>query len=183
MEPYIGQIQPFAFGFAPKGWSTCEGQLLPISQYTALFSLIGTTYGGDGRTTFALPDLRGRAMVGQGRGPGLSLISWGEMGGTETITLTSLNMPAHTHVATATSTLYVESVQGTKINPTGRMIAGHDNAFNDPDPAANTPLYNESISTEVNVGVAGGSQPFNKRDPFLGIYICIAMVGIFPSRN
>jgi len=97
MEPFLGQIQPFGFNFAPRGWAKCDGQLLPISTYSALFSLIGTTFGGDGRTTFGLPDLRGRSIVHIGNGPGLSSISWGQRGGVENIYITQANMPSHSH--------------------------------------------------------------------------------------
>src|SRR5687767_9318635 len=101
MEPFLGQIQAFGFNFAPRGWAQCQGQLLAINTNTALFSLLGTTYGGNGQTTFALPDFRGRTMVGQGQGPGLSAYTIGQVGGTESVTLTSNNLPAHTHIATA----------------------------------------------------------------------------------
>ena len=104
-EPFIGQIQPFAFNFAPRNWALCDGQLLPISQNTALFSLIGTTYGGDGRTTFGLPDLRGRVPIHQGHGPGLSSYVIGQTGGSATNTLTQAQMPSHTHTATPTGFL------------------------------------------------------------------------------
>ena len=97
MEPFLGQIQAFGFNFAPRGWSKCEGQLLPISQWTALFSLLGTTFGGDGRTTFGLPDLLSRSIVGMGQGPGMDNITWGERGGNYTYTLTTQQMPSHAH--------------------------------------------------------------------------------------
>src|SRR5215211_4319727 len=99
-EPFIGQIMLVPYNFAPRGWAFCAGQILPIAQNTALFSLLGTTFGGNGQTTFALPDLRGRAPIGQGQGPGLSNISLGEAAGTETVTLLSTNMPAHSHTVT-----------------------------------------------------------------------------------
>src|SRR5216117_169121 len=116
MEPFIGQIQAFGFSFAPRGWATCSGQILSIAQNTALFSLLGTTYGGNGQTTFALPDLRGRAMIGPGQGPALSSHVLGEVGGTESTTLNPNQMPAHTHTATfngSTSTMSGAAVDAT----------------------------------------------------------------------
>ncbi len=174
MTPFIGQIQPFGFGFAPQGWALCSGQLLPISQYSALFSLLGTTFGGDGRTTFALPDLRSRSIVGVGSGAGLSTISWGEKGGAEQITLTTANMPAHRHSVTATTNdaTLDEAAAGVRFGTAG------------------TPIYAPASSGTGTVALAadstsqvGGSQAFQSRNPFLGIYVCIALVGVYPSRN
>jgi len=166
MEPFIGQIQAFGFNFAPRGWAMCEGQLLPISQNTALFSLLGTTFGGDGRTTFALPDLRGRSIVGMGNGPGLSNISWGERGGAENHTLTVGQMPSHTH------NIGVNSAAGEEASPVGAHIAGITDGF-----AENS---NGNLAAPTN---AGGSQSFGIRSPYLGINVCIALQGIFPSRS
>lgn len=182
-EPYIGQIQAFGFNFPPRGWATCQGQILSIAQNTALFSLLGTTYGGNGQTTFALPDLRGRSGIGQGQGPGLSDIVMGEQSGTENITLLITNMPIHTHVATGTSTLQAEGKPGDSANPQGRMLAGNANTFVSPDSTANKTLFSESVTTTVTNSTAGGSQPFGKRDPYLGLNFCIALQGIFPPRN
>ena len=178
-EPFIGQIQPFGFNFAPRNWAMCQGQILSIAQNTALFSLLGTTYGGNGQTTFALPDLRGRTMVGIGQGPGLSNINWGEQGGTEQTTLITNNLPSHTH--TATSTLFAEGLPGTATNPAGKLLAGIQNGYINPDPTANKALSDESITTVI--GNTGGSVPFSNRSPYLGLTICIATEGIFPSRN
>jgi len=166
MEPFIGQIQAFGFNFAPRGWAMCEGQLLPISQNTALFSLLGTTFGGDGRTTFALPDLRGRSIVGIGNGPGLSTISWGERGGAENHTLSVAQMPSHTH------NIGVNAAAGEEANPTGKHIAGITDGF------AENATGNLAAPTS-----AGGNQSFGIRSPFLGINVCIALQGIFPSRS
>lgn len=168
MEPFLGQIQAFGFNFAPRGWAYCNGQLLAISQYSALFSLLGTQYGGDGRTTFALPDLRGRNGLHFGQGPGLSNIVMGERGGAETLTITVAQMPSHNHALAAKE-------EGTSDSPNGAFIAGDGtNAF---DFNSNTVMANASI------GNTGGNQPLNIQNPFLGINYCIALEGIYPSRN
>ncbi|WP_340112900.1 phage tail protein [Maribellus mangrovi] len=171
MEPFLGQIQAFGFNFAPRGWAFCQGQLLAISQNTALFSLLGTTYGGDGRTTFALPDLRGRSMVGMGNGPGLSDIRQGQKGGQEQVTLTVANMPSHNHAPSVA----VQTGAGESSAPTG-YLAAHSGAFGE-EPSSGANLAG------VNSNNAGGSQAFSTRDPFLGLNISIALVGIFPSRS
>jgi|TARA_R100001132_G_C3243402_1_gene73284 microcystin-dependent protein len=166
MTPFLGQIQAFGFNFAPRGWAKCEGQLLPISQYNALFSLLGTMYGGDGRTTFGLPDLRGRSIVGTGNGPGLSTITQGEKGGVENITLTLNNLPSHTHnIGVSTST-------GEEANPSGKHLGAITDGYAE-DADAN-------LAAPSN---AGGGQSFNSRNPFLGINVCIALEGVYPSRN
>lgn len=172
MEPFIGQIQAFGFNFAPRGWAKCEGQLLAISQYTALFSLLGTTFGGDGRTTFGLPDLRGRSMVGMGNGPGLDNISWGEKAGNYQIALNANNLPPHAHAVAVP----VSTAGGEEATPNGQHIANHASAFNE-DATSGASL------APFNTGNVGGNVPFNSRNPFLGINICIALQGIFPSRN
>lgn len=189
MEPFLGQIQPFGFNFAPRGWAFCDGQLLPIAQNTALFSLLGTTFGGDGRTTFALPDLRGRSIVHCGNGAGLSTITWGERGGRENVTLNQMNMPSHSHAlvnGTANVTVYSTESSGNEVNESD----GGNNGFST---GGSTPaIYQESPTTADHVGgvvisgstnLTGGSQAFNIRNPFLGIYVSIAMQGIFPSRS
>ena len=174
MEPFIGQIQPNGFNFAPRGWSLCWGQLLPISQNTALFSLLGTTFGGDGRTTFGLPDLRGRSMVGVGTGPGLAPIGWGQRGGSEQITLSVSQMPSHDHIANVVA----ESGVVGSANAKGRMLAGAM-IYADPAPANNKQMSTESI----NMLNTGGGQSIYIRNPFVGIYVSIALVGIYPSRS
>jgi microcystin-dependent protein len=188
MEPFIGQIQPFGFNFAPRGWAKCEGQLLSISQYSALFSLLGTTYGGDGRTTFGLPDLRSRSIVGIGNGPGLSSISWGERGGLEMVTLNQANMPSHSHdLINGTANVQVSTTDNTDdANETSQGDAGLGTAGNMPsiyreNPTTSDHLGGVSISGSTNL--SGGNLPFQMRNPFLGINVCIALVGIFPSRN
>lgn len=172
MDPFIGQIQEFGFNFAPQGWARCDGQLLPISEYDALFALIGTTYGGDGQTTFALPDLRGRSIVHPGQGPGLAPIQLGEIGGQENVTLTVVNMPSHSHIVN----IGVSTEPGTLADPQNNVLASHPGAFNE-DVTSGALLNNGQTS------IVGGSQPFNIRNPYLGINVCIALYGIFPSRN
>ena len=176
MEPFLGQIQLFGFNFAPRGWAKCEGQLLSIAQYSALFALLGTMYGGDGRTTFALPDLRGRAAVGYGTGPGLSSIQIGQKGGTESITISQGNLPNHNH--SLNLTIPVNTGNGDENNAQNNVIATHDNAFSE-DASAGANLAPVAGTTNST----GGSQAFNVRDPFLGLNYCIALTGIYPSRN
>lgn len=182
-EPFMGEIKPFGFNFAPRGYAQCNGQILSIAQNTALFSLLGTTYGGNGINTFALPDLRGRTMVHQGQGLGLSPINMGEMSGVENVTLTSANLPVHTHTATATSTLYGEGLPGNSQNPQGKLLGGLPNLYITPDPTQNKQFAPEAVETLVTVNPTGSSIPVNIRNPFLGLNLCIALEGIFPSRN
>jgi microcystin-dependent protein len=171
MDPFIGQIQAFGFNFPPRGWAFCDGQLLSISQNAALFSLLGTTYGGDGRTTFALPDLRGRSIVHAGQGPGLNSITQGEREGSENIILTVNNLPAHNHNVSVA----VNSGSGEESSSTS-YLASHANAFSEVPTS-------DAVLAGVNQTNVGGNQPVNIRNPFLGIYVCIALQGIFPSRQ
>ena len=174
-SPFIGEIETFGFNFPPRGWAFCDGQILPISQNTALFSLLGTTFGGDGRTTFGLPDLRGRVAIHPGSGPGLSPITWGQRGGAENHTLSVAQMPAHTHTATLKGT----NRPGNTALPAGHTLAskGRTNIYQTSAPDV------DMQGGSVVVGSTGGSQAFSIRDPFLGIYHSIALQGIFPSRN
>jgi len=172
VEPFIGQLILVPYNFCPQGWLAPEGQLLPINQYTALFSLIGTLYGGDGERTFALPDLRGRVPVGVGQGPGLSPYTWGQEGGKESQTLTQAQMPAHSHSLNSTSGL------ATSLAPTGNTVL----AAQDRVKVYSTAAPNGSMAPS-SIGVAGGNQPFDIRPPFLGLQWCIAIQGVFPSRN
>ncbi len=172
MEPFIGQIQAFGFNFPPRGWAQCDGQLLSISQNQALFSLLGTMYGGDGRTTFGLPDLRGRVMIHQGNGPGLSSKSIGQKGGSETNTLSVAQLPSHNHNLRASSTA------GDSNSPTGRVLG--DAGFLDNDFKAAESLVDMNVNA---IGNTGGSQPVNNMQPYQVINICIALTGIYPSRN
>jgi microcystin-dependent protein len=178
-EPFIGQIQPFGFNFAPRGWALCDGQILPISQNTALFSLLGTTYGGNGQTNFALPDLRGRMMVHQGSGPGLPPVVMGEVAGSPQQTLLISNMPAHNHMLNASTTAADGS---TPANTFLALANGADNLGN----PVTVQIYGPAANTTMNpmaIGISGGSVPFSIMPPYLVISICIALNGIFPSRN
>ena len=170
-EPFIGEIRLFPYTFAPRGWAFCNGQLLSISQNTALFALIGTIYGGDGRTTFALPDLRGRVAVSSGQGPGLGTYELGAMGGAESVSLTEGEMPVHRH------RLSVNGQAGGFNSPSnryvGRASTGTPNAG-----AANGKFLNAGAIT-----AAGDSQPHENRPPHLVLNYCIALEGIFPSRD
>ncbi|MBZ9612375.1 phage tail protein [Rheinheimera maricola] len=206
IDPMLGSMCVFAGNFAPRGFALAQGQLLSISQNTALFSILGTTYGGDGRTTFALPDTRGRALIGAGHGSGLSFITLGQMSGQETTTLTLNQMPQHNHSAsTNVQLLNMDSSASTAVlkglaamsnsnTPTGRVLAnspGRDNIYSDGAP--NVELNPESIELNINldmlfdssttVGLAGGNQSFSVRDPYLAINWVIALEGIYPSRN
>lgn len=175
-EPYIGQIMMFAGNFAPRGWQFCQGQVLSIAQNTALFSILGTTYGGNGQTTFALPDLRGRVPMQPGQGPGLSPRTLGEQGGSENVTLISTQMPAHTHAHVASG------AQGDQFSPEGNVNAVQV----DPNTQQPVNMYSAAPNTTMNpasIGVAGGSQPHNNMQPYTCINFIIAMEGIFPSRN
>jgi microcystin-dependent protein len=164
-EPFIGQIILVGFNFAPRGWAFCQGQLLSIAQNTALFSLLGTTYGGNGQTTFALPDLRGRVPIGFGQGPGLQNYVLGQTGGQETHTLISNEMPSHNHGLGANSNDAVDS------NPVNNF------------PAAQGAYANTANGQMSPTQLTGGSQPHNNLQPYLVLNYCIALVGIFPSRN
>lgn len=195
MEEYLGTIKSFGFNFAPRGWAVCDGQLLSIAANTALFSLFGTTYGGDGRTSFALPDLRGRSVVKVGSGPGLNTIMWGERGGSENEYVTTMEMPTHGHAM----------IDGdVNVTTTTKVYVGSNGATNETDSGANSfagggassSIYSEPpMSADYVGGVTsvsmmygqtnsvGGSLPFDTRNPFLGIYMCVAMEGIYPSRG
>jgi len=172
MEGMIGEIKMFGGNFAPRSWALCEGQLLPISSNTALFSILGTTYGGDGRTTFALPDLRGRVAVQQGNGPGLSSYNLGQKGGAETNTLTVNNLPSHTH--TASSELEISKGEIANDDESSAADAGFLKADLD---------STEKMTVDATVGNTGGSQAVNNIQPFLAVNYIICLQGIFPSRN
>lgn len=172
MEPYIGQVCLFGFNFVPKGWAQCNGQIMSIAQYSALFSLLGTTYGGDGRTTFALPDLRGRVAINQGHGPGLSDYRMGEMAGTESVTLITPEIPAHTHAGM----LHASNGAVNQEEAAGHLLG--EGAFYT-NGAANQIMN----SAAVTINPTGGNQSHENRQPFLVLNYCIALVGIFPSRG
>lgn len=170
-DPFVAEIRIFPFNFPPKGWAFCDGQLLPLSQNTALFSLLGTTYGGNGKSNFALPDLQGRAPMHPGQGPGLSLHDLGETGGSETVTLLESEMPAHSHVANASLSDAIERV------PTGQLFATGIAIGQYAVPGALVSLSPNALTP------AGGDQPHNNMMPYLTFNFCIALQGVFPPRG
>jgi microcystin-dependent protein len=172
-DPFVAEIRIYPFNFAPKGWAFCDGQILPLSQNTALFSLLGTTYGGDGKSNFALPNMQGNAPMHPGQGPGLSLHDLGETGGSDTVTLLQSEMPAHSH------NLGASVRDGTVRSPGGQLVA-KGVGVNMYAPAASAPLV--QFSTNV-VTPAGGDQPHNNLMPYLTLNFCIAMQGVFPPRT
>jgi microcystin-dependent protein len=171
MDPFVAEVRIFPFNFAPNGWAFCNGQLMPISQNTALFSLLGTTYGGNGSSNFALPDLQGNAPMHPGQGPGLSLHDLGEVGGSATVTLLESEIPAHKH------TIQVASLNSQALTPNGN-VTGRGNP---------TPIYAATL-TPVAMGTntiapQGGNQPHNNMQPYLVVNFCIALQGVFPPRG
>ncbi len=173
-DPFVAEIRIFPFNFAPKGWAFCDGQLLPISQNTALFSLLGTTYGGDGKSTFALPNLQGQAPMHPGQGPGLSLHDLGETGGSETVTLLESEIPAHAHFFDGQNSFANSTV------PTGKLLGrpfGGGNVYKTPAGA------NLGAMASAALAPAGGDQPHNNMMPYLTLNFCIALQGVFPPRT
>lgn len=171
-EPFVGQITMFAGNFAPRGWTYCDGQLLATSQNEALFSLLGTIYGGDGRTTFGLPDLRGRLPIHHGQGPGLSSRKLGEKAGVENVTLTLAQLPSHTHDFIGSNAAAISP------DPTGRVVAKSDIRYL----KNNANNYTEKLNP-ASVTTTGGGQSHSNLQPSLGIHYIIALTGIYPSRN
>src|ERR1043166_4827668 len=169
-DPFVAEIRIFPFNFAPKGWAWCDGQILPLSQNTALFSLLGTTYGGDGKSNFALPNMQGNAPMHPGQGPGLSLHDLGEMGGTETVSLLDSEIPSHNHQIRAQTV-----DQGDNRIPTPTLNLGNTAIYHaGPAPAQ------MDFST---MAPAGGDQPHNNMQPYLTLYFNIALQGVFPPRT
>jgi microcystin-dependent protein len=173
-DPFVAEIRIFPFNFAPKGWAFCDGQLLPLSQNTALFSLLGTTYGGDGKSTFALPNLQGNAPMHPGQGPGLSLHDLGETSGSETVTLLESEIPLHNH--------FVQAYTG---DPADSRTPNPSESLGAPAPGL---LYNPSTSSPVFMAPqaftpTGGSIPHNNMMPYLTLNFCIALQGVFPPRG
>jgi microcystin-dependent protein len=180
-NPFVAEIRIFTGNFAPIGWALCNGQLIPISQNTALFSLLGTTYGGDGKSTFALPDLQGSAPMHAGQGSGLSLRDLGELGGEQTVTLLQTEMPAHSHSLSATTT------KGTTATSSNNQLA-LASAGGGKNSAGNVVNYysTNNANTTLNqfaTSIAGGNLPHNNMMPFLGLNFIIALQGVFPPRG
>lgn len=181
MDEYLAIIKMFAGNFAPRGFMFCQGQILNISTNTALFSLLGTTYGGNGQTTFGLPDLRGRVPVGTGQGPGLSPMTLGQMGGSENVTILSSQMPAHTHAAQVTVMPPVNGDSANSDSPEGAYPATSNAQIYNTTPG--TGQLGGSFQAQATIGIAGGSQPLPIRNPFLGMNYIICVSGLFPPRN
>jgi microcystin-dependent protein len=190
-EPFLGEIRMVGFNFAPNGWAFCQGQMVAISQNSALFSLLGTTFGGNGQVTFGLPDFRGRSPVGMGTGPGLSPIDQGEQSGTENVTMLSSQMPMHTHASQLTASVAIPA----NVTPGNSKTPGVTNVLsttNDTAAGAEVDIYSAGPGTTTlepfnvavggQIGVAGGSQPLPIRNPYLGTNFIIAMEGLFPTR-
>ncbi len=182
MEVFIGTIQPFAFNFAPRNWALCNGQIMPIAQNTTMFALLGTTFGGNGQSTFGLPNLQGRMPIGMGQGPGLPDYSIGEASGSPSTVLTSNQMPSHTHAVQV-------QVGGAPSNPavapsaTNQFLAA--SSAGGPLAAA---IWSDALSSPANMGgvqagLAGGNQPMDIMNPYLALNFSIAILGLFPSRN
>lgn len=185
-EQFLGQLMVFAGNFAPKGWATCDGQLMSIAQNSALFSILGTTYGGDGINTFALPNLKGRVATSYGQGPGLSGVTIGQQYGTETNTMTNAQLPAHNHVALAASPNVMipvnsgdEQDSDTPVDCFLKQTPGVDTYAGSPSSGGEMGPTNATIT----VGNTGSSQPINNLQPTLTLTYCIALQGIYPSRN
>lgn len=170
-DPFVAEIRIFPFNFAPRGWAWCDGQLLPLSQNTALFSLLGTTYGGNGKSNFALPDLQGRAPMQPGQGPGLSLRDLGETSGSETVTLLQSEIPVHFHTLVASEADGLERTPSEQLPATGVGISMYQN------PGALAALSPTALAP------SGGDQPHNNLQPYLTFYFCIALQGVFPPRG
>jgi microcystin-dependent protein len=197
MEGTIGEIRMFAGNFAPRNWAFCQGQIMSIASNTALFSILGTTYGGNGQTTFALPDFRGRVAVGTGTGPGLTNVQLGQISGTETVTLLTTQIPAHIHTATAgtggsgTATLNAVTANGNTQSPSGNYLAASRTAsVASYIESGTTAAMNAGSITLSNItagaptiGITGGSQPHSNMQPYLGMNYVICLFGIFPSRD
>jgi microcystin-dependent protein len=172
-DPFVAEIRIFPFNFAPKGWAWCDGQLMPLSQNTALFSLLGTTYGGDGKSNFALPDMQGNAPMHPGQGPGLSLHDLGEMGGSETVTLLESEIPAHSHALNGLAAV------GNRTTPVGNTIARVTGAtpYIPPAGKALVAMAPQALTP------AGGDLPHNNMMPYLTLFFNIALQGVFPPRT
>ncbi len=172
-DPFVAEIRIFPFNFAPKGWAFCDGQILPLSQNTALFSLLGTTYGGDGKSNFALPNMQGNAPMHPGQGPGLSLHDLGEQAGSETVTLLESEIPSHSHQARA------HGADPADLNAPGTndSLARSSNGFAYAAPSALAAMSSSALAP------TGGSGPHNNMQPYLTLNFCIALQGVYPPRS
>ena len=175
MDPFVAEVRIFPFNFSPKGWAFCDGQILPLSQNTALFSLLGTTYGGDGKSNFALPNMQGNAPMHPGQGPGLSLHDLGETGGSDTVSLLESEIPSHSHTARASST-QADVQQPTPTTSLARPNGAVPYVPGSPQPALVTMNGN-------SLAPAGGDQPHNNMQPYLTLNFCIALQGVYPPRT
>jgi microcystin-dependent protein len=171
MDPFVAEIRIFPFNFAPKGWAWCDGQILPLSQNTALFSLLGTTYGGDGKSNFALPNMQGNAPMHPGQGPGLSLHDLGETGGSETVSLLESEIPSHSHPVRASAQDATTRIVAQQMPATGIGVGLY---------GAQPPTVSLNGSA---LAPAGGDQPHNNMQPYLTCYFCIALQGVYPPRT
>ncbi|HSS77023.1 MAG TPA: phage tail protein [Thermoanaerobaculia bacterium] len=171
MDPFVAEIRIFPFNFAPKGWAFCDGQILPLSQNTALFSLLGTTYGGDGKSNFALPNMQGNAPMHPGQGPGLSLHDLGETGGSDTVSLLESEIPSHSHG------FIVSQSDATDQSPVNELLAAGVGIGQYGTPGAITQLSSNALAP------AGGDQPHNNMQPYLTLNFCIALQGVYPPRT
>ena len=174
MDPFVAEIRIFPFNFAPKGWAFCDGQILPLSQNTALFSLLGTTYGGDGKSNFALPNMQGNAPMHPGQGPGLSLHDLGETGGSETVSLLESEIPSHSHG------LRAYNAPGDSTGPAPNHALAGTTGAHGYQSTTNTNLVAMSDQT---IAPAGGDQPHNNLQPYLTLNFCIALQGVYPPRT
>jgi microcystin-dependent protein len=175
MDPFVAEIRIFPFNFAPKGWAFCDGQLLPLSQNTALFSLVGTTYGGDGKSNFALPNLQGNAPMAPGQGPGLSLHDLGETSGSDTVSLLQSEIPSHSHTLRA-----VADFGDVSLPQSGAVLAVTTGATGY---VTGTPPITLTSMAGNTLAPAGGGQPHNNMQPYLTLNFCIALQGVFPPRT
>ncbi|NJA07306.1 phage tail protein [Methylococcaceae bacterium WWC4] len=187
-QPYIGEVCTFAITYCPIGYAEADGRLLSIAQNQALFALLGTTYGGNGQTTFALPDLRGRNPIGVGVGPGLAPVDLGEISGQENVTLFQPNMPFHSHAANTivTAKLHAVNSNGNSTNPSGKfpaVSANRDNIYSNSPANAELATDAVTVNASTTVGASGESHPFSVRNPYVGMRYCVATVGIFPGRE
>ena len=171
MDPFVAEIRIFPFNFAPKGWAFCDGQILPLSQNTALFSLLGTTYGGDGKSNFALPNMQGNAPMHPGQGPGLSLHDLGETGGSETVSLLESEIPSHSHGFIASQ------ADGISRLPAANLVANMIGVNGYATPGAIVQMSDQALTP------AGGDQPHNNMQPYLTLNFCIALQGVYPPRT